>query len=1832
MTKLASAFRAGVQYHHAGDYPRAEEHYREVLADDPQHADAWHLLGVVAHQSGRHQQAIENISRAIALNPNEAAYHSNLGAAQAALGRHADAVVSYQRALELKPDLPHAHSNMGNSLRELQNLPESLIHLQRAVELKPDFVEAQNNLGSVLKDLGKLDEAAAAFQNAVRLKPSYVEALHNLGCTLRELGKLDEAAVTLQQAVALRPNYAEAMVSLGIVLKKQKKFEEALGHFQRALELQPDLHSAHNSMGNVLQDLGRLEEAVASYRRALVHRPNYVEALNNLAAALSHLKRMDEATETVHQALRLQPNYVDANFNLAQIRLLQGNFAQGWSDYEWRWQLKDFGRRGFREPDWDGSSLVGKTILVHAEQGLGDTLQFVRLLPLVKERGGTVLFECQKVLTPLLERCAGFDQLIPQGTGIPPFDVQISLLSLPRVLGITLENLPADVPYIEADELLAEYWRRELGRENSFNVGIVWQGNPFPPVDRFRSIALQEYAPLSRVPGVRLFSLQKGTGSEQLSMLAEPFPVVDLGRHLDLGAGAFLDTAAVMSQLDLVISSDTAAVHLAGALGAPVWMPLSSAADWRWLLHREDSPWYPSMRLFRQSQLGRWNDVFQRMAGELQRMVSNSPPRPSEMRATKKIKPQVVPQLPVPEPAKTAALNRAIELHRSGDLPGAEEAYKRCLAIGPRSAAAWHLYAALSHQTGRPQQAIDCLHRAIAINPQNGDDHCNLGAACAETGHFEEAIINFQEALRLKPGRIDVLVNLGTAQRRAGQTDAAEASFRKALQMDPQQTEARRRLFEALSQAGKDSIGKEQWDQAIEKLQEAVRLEPASAIAHGDLGVALYGRRKLTEALAAFQQSVRLNPQDAASQRNLGSTLTNLGRVDESATVLREAVRLKPDYADAHWNLAFSLLLQGNLTEGMIEYEWRFQREGLGKRKFKQPEWDGSSPTGKTMLVYSDQGLGDMLQCVRYARLLKRMGAKVIVQCPPPLVKILTTCPDIDQVVAHDKPLPAYDLQAPVMSLPRIFRTTLGSIPAEVPYLSADPLLVEHWKSELAKLADGAFKVGIVWQGNLSTAGGRLRAIPLASFAPLTQLAGVRLFSLQKGAGSEQLVQESLPIIDLGSRIDEEAGPFIDTAAVMQNLDLVVTCDTATAHLAGALGVPVWVVLPLAPDWRWLLDREDSPWYPSARLFRQARLDDWDEVFQRVADELGRRLPPRVVSLPVIPTSVVAAAPAIAEVPVSAPPVASQSATPSQAAPPPVAAAPIAPPPVTQSPAMPSLAEAIKWHQAGDLDRAEPIYRELLRQDPKAANVWGFLANVMHRRGRPEQSIEYLLQAIALAPDNASNHCNLGCAYAELERYDEAIPCLERAVQLQSDLAEAHANLGTVLKKKGRLEEAVASLRRAVELKPQYLEARSNLANALIEQEEYAEGESILRKILEIRPNYADAYNNLGTLLHKQTRLEDARANYEEALRLQPKHAEAQANLGNVFMLEERRAEALACYDRALEIQPNHSDAHWNRALAWLTQGDMERGWAEYEWRWKQKDIAVRRLPQPVWDGSPLNGRTLAILSEQGLGDTLQFVRYAPLVQNRGGKVIFECHKPLLRLVGACKGIDQLVGRGDPLPPCDVQSPLLSLPRILGTTLENLPADVPYLFANPELIEHWRKELDKMVGPGFKIGINWQGNPKYKGDKYRSLPLKHFEPIVRTPGVHLFSLQKGAGSEQLAPFADQWKIIDLGSQLDGAHGAFMDTAAVMKSLDLVITSDTAMPHLAGGLGVPVWMAVPTAADWRWLLTREDCPWYPTMRMFRQRKAGEWDDVFQRIAEALKEHLAARYRNRSRARV
>ncbi len=391
------------------------------------------------------------------------------------------------------------------------------------------------------------------------------------------------------------------------------------------------------------------------------------------------------------------------------------------------------------------------------------------------------------------------------------------------------------------------------------------------------------------------------------------------------------------------------------------------------------------------------------------------------------------------------------------------------------------------------------------------------------------------------------------------------------------------------------------------------------------------------------------------------------------------------------------------------------------------------------------------------------------------------------------------------------------------------------------------------------------------------------------------------------------------------------------------------------------------------------------------------------------------------------------------------------------------------------------------------------------------------------------------------------------------------------------------------------------------------------------RPDYPEAYNNLGNVLAEEGQLAEAAACYREALRLRPAYAESYNNLAVVLDKQRNHAEAGDCYRESLRLRPDYPDALLNQALGWIQAGRFEQGWAAYEHRWQVPGVNRPDFTQPAWAGEPLGGKTILVYAEQGLGDTFQFIRYASMVKRRGGTVMYEGPGALLPLLSRCPGIDRLIARGTPIPEFQTHCALLSLPWLMRTTLATVPAEVPYLFADPALVSRWREELAPQAG--YRIGINWQGNPKYKGDRQRSIPLEKFAPLADLPGVRLISVQKGHGSEQLAAHGDRLGIVPLGDRLDESGGAFMDTAAVLMNLDMLITSDTAIAHVAGGLGVTTWLALNWSADWRWLHSRSDCPWYPSMRLLRQPEPGDWDSVFRRMADDLRPTLEAPKRER-----
>ena len=533
---------------------------------------------------------------------------------------------------------------------------------------------------------------------------------------------------------------------------------------------------------------------------------------------------------------------------------------------------------------------------------------------------------------------------------------------------------------------------------------------------------------------------------------------------------------------------------------------------------------------------------------------------------------------------------------------------------------------------------------------------------------------------------------------------------------------------------------------------------------------------------------------------------------------------------------------------------------------------------------------------------------------------------------------------------------------------------------------------------------------------------------------------------------------------------------------------------------------------------------------------------------------------------------------------------------------------ALDAHLNGALDEAVAGYHGVVAEVPAHVDAWANLCIALQALGRAEEAAAAGRRALALRPEMAELYVNLAAALKSLGKLGEARDALQRAIALQPESALAYLNLGNVLRAAGAADAALEAYEHAGLLAPGDIAAHSNQGLALKDLGRPVAALIRFRRALAVNPSAAEVHFNLGNTLRETGALEDAVAALGRAVALNPGHIRARINLGVALRDLGRSEDALAAFDAAIACDGDYADAHWNRALALLLSGDFERGWPAYEWRWRATAMTPRDFSTPQWDGAPVDRRTLLLHAEQGLGDCLQFIRYAPLVAAQGATVVIECPAPLTGLVRSCAGVSEVVARGAALPPFDLHAPLMSLPGLLATRADTIPAETPYLSAPQRAGAALENALEQALGRK-KIGIVWAGNPAHENDRNRSCDPAHFACLADNPNVALFNLQKDASPVALSqlPLA-----ADLAPHLED----FCDTAFAAQQMGLIVTVDTALAHLAGALGRPVWLLLPHAPEWRWQLARDDSPWYPTMRLFRQTRPGDWDGVFRCLCQAL----------------
>jgi tetratricopeptide (TPR) repeat protein len=939
-------------------------------------------------------------------------------------------------------------------------------------------------------------------------QPAYRDWASVLQTLSRDLQAL---ALPQSDAGKQRQQAAHALVEQGRVLLERNAPALARPAFWQALRECPTHARAASALAIAAFRHGDTHAALMLGTRACRQSPLDPENWSNTGAYLKAAGDLPEALACFERGLAVRPDYAGLLYNRGLARLLAGDLRGGFADYERRFDVPDFPSKRLQttKPLWQGQPLPDQTLLIHAEQGLGDTLQFLRYIALLPSPIKRVLLLIQESLTslPLLPDHV---ELVHEGAPTPHFDLVCPLLSLPHLLGPHLPgadalNIPQTIPYLRLDHARSATWAPHFAQPG-LRVGLVWAGNPSHKNDANRSIDFSALAALWALEGVHFYSFQVGPRSADLQTLTpeQAAKVTDMAPLLkDFG-----DTAAALVHVDVLVCVDTSICHVAGALGIPVWLLIPWMPDWRWLLHREDSPWYPSLRILRQPAYRDWASVLQTLSRDLQALA----------------------------------------------LPQSDAGKQR-------------------------QQAAHAL--------------VEQGRVLLERNAPALARPAFWQALRECPTHARAASALAIAAFRHGDTHAALMLGTRACRQSPLDPENWSNTGAYLKAAG-------DLRQALRRQQQAVSLSPGSPQAQANLGNTLGALHQWPQALEASRKAAALAPQSSEYAYNLGIALKENGLFDDALSAFRQAQEMAGGHVRAALHQALLELLTGQLEAGWSRYESRWkQPDAKEVRHFTQPLWTGQDIAGQTILLHAEQGFGDTFQFLRYVPLVAARGARVLLVVQSDVESLAARVPGLTQLVPNGSELPPFDWQCPLLSLPVAFGTTVTTVPAPIPYLQPAPERVAHWRSAMGPAQ--AYRVAVVWAGRPTHGNDFNRSLALSHLQGLLQLEGVEVISVQKGEALAQI--EALPPGCHLRNLSPQIQSFEDTAAILSEVDELVTVDTSVAHLAGALGRQVRVLLPLIPDWRWLLSRADSPWYPTARLYRQSARGAWAEpVAALVAD------------------------------------------------------------------------------------------------------------------------------------------------------------------------------------------------------------------------------------------------------------------------------------------------------------------------------------------------------------------------------------------------------------------------------------------------------------------------------------------------------------------------------------------------------------------------------------------------------------------------------------------------------
>ncbi|HTC99624.1 MAG TPA: tetratricopeptide repeat protein [Bradyrhizobium sp.] len=1030
---------------------------------------------------------------------------------------------------------------------------------------------------------------------------------------------------------------------------------------------------------------------------------------------------------------------------------------------------------------------------------------------------------------------------------------------------------------------------------------------------------------------------------------------------------------------------------------------------------------------------------------------------------------------------------------------------------------------------GRIEEAFQAFNRAVELDVDSAEAWKSLAQILADLNRHHEAALSFQHVLKLDPSDADAAYRAGLSLFKTGKKEEALALLDHSNQLRPDQASTLQVRGLALQELAR-------LEEALAEMRRAHALDPARADICNDVGVILLRLRRHEEALGWYDKAVALQPEFKLAHNNRGFVLSRLRRFDEAFAVYAALKAADPGNMEPDWSAALLHLILGNFEAGWAgrEARWKVPSLPIASYNFPQAMWLGNEPiAGKTILIYQDEGLGDVIQFVRYVPMVAALGARIILLVDGPLVPLLSKLPEVAECIPRSNHRSVtFDTHCAISSLPLAFGTRLETVPADVPYLPPpDEAGIGAWEQRLGR--HDRLRVGFVWSGNRKHMDNGNRALPLRALFPLLDC-DAQFVSLQKETSAEDqaTLRERPDIVDLTIHLTD----FTETAALMSCLDLIITVDTSMAHLAGALARPTLIMLQHMPDWRWLLDRDDCPWYPTARLFRQTEPGNFVDVVGRVRHEL--------------------------------------------------------------------VARVARWSRAKSLELVG-------------------LGTELKQQGRIEEAFRALDRAAALDVESAAAWKPLAQLYADIGRLQEASLSFQHVLKLDPSDADAAYQAGLLLLRSEKFEGALALLSIAKELRPDHaptLQTRA-LALALQNPARLEEAAAEMAGAHALDPPNADICNSMGVFLRKLGRPEEALIWFDKALDQRPEFFAASNKKVSALVDLGRCDEALAICFEVMEAAPDNAEAEFNAGFLLLLKGNFEAGWARREARWRMppgRAPTKYSFSQPPWLGKePVAGKTILIHQDEGLGDTIQFARYVPMLAALGARVVLIADGRLVPLLSKLPDVVACIpGEGTVTLAFDLHCGISSLPLAFGTTLDTIPAHVPYLPAPAAArVQAWEQRL----GPHhrLRVGLVWSGNPQHGDDHKRSIPLRALSPLLGLDASFV-SLQKDPRPTDRTTLSGQTGIVDLTVHLTD----FVETAALVSCLDLVITVDTSIAHLAGALACPTWIMLPHVPDWRWLLDREDSPWYPNAKLFRQDESCDYTPVIERVRAELSRRIAA----------